>query len=210
MDKKSEFISERYMASWKKYDCEAVASLVAKREKLDSRETQLLSELEFIRDEKRRTIYLIAVLEGKENADNLTYSELPEQLGKNGDSNERAPNEGVRCGRTTLTDIADCPSQRQAMYVIAEKNDGLLELNRAAELVMAAGMSKSNVRTVSASLHNYLSNNDDFEWIAPSRFRLKSAEEIELTTGEEIALEAQKNKKVGKSPTVPQASKNAA
>ena len=39
MSKKSEFISEEYIASWKKYDCEAVASLVAKREALDSRNT---------------------------------------------------------------------------------------------------------------------------------------------------------------------------
>ena len=210
MSKNSEFISERYIASWKKYDCEAVASLAAKREELDSHETQLLSELEFIRDEKKRTIHLIAALEGKESTDNFAYSELPEQLGKNSDSNEHDPNEDVKCGRATVADIADCPSQRQAMYVIAEKNDGTLKLNRAAELVMAAGMSKSNVRTVSASLHNYLSNNDDFDWIGPSEFRLKSAEEIELTTGEEMALEAQKNKKEGKLPTVSQVSKDAA
>ena len=96
------------------------------------------------------------------------------------------------------------------MYVVAELNDGVVDLNRAAELVIAAGMSKSNSRTVSASLHNYLSNNPDFEWTAPSTFRLKYAEEIELTTGEEMALEAQKNKEEGKLPTVSQVLKDAA
>ena len=210
MSKKSEFISEEYIASWKKYDCEAVASLVAKREALDSRKTELLSELDFIIEETKRTNQAISVLEGEGSVDMVASSELSEQTDEISDSKEHDPKEETRCGRATVADIADCPSQRQAMYVIAEKNDGTLKLNRAAELIMAAGMSKSNVRTVSASLHNYLSNNDDFEWIGPSEFRLKYAEEFELTTGEEMALEAQKNKKEGKSPTVSQMSKDAA
>ena len=73
------------------------------------------------------------------------------------------------------------------MYIIGELNDGIIELNDAAALVVAAGMSQTNTRTVSATLHNYMSNHDDFEWIGPSRFRLKSHDEIELTTGDEMA-----------------------
>ncbi len=89
---------------------------------------------------------------------------------------------------------------------------GIVELNDAAALVVAAGMSKTDVRTVSASLHNFMSNHHDFEWIGPSQFRLKSAEEeeIELTTGEEMALEARKNKKESESPTVSKVSKDVA
>ena len=193
VNKKFEFISEKTIASLKKYDHEAAASLLAKCEELDACETHLLSELDFIRETKRRTVYAIAVLEGESDVDKLVSSES-EPIEKNSDSEGPDANEEVMCGRATIHDIIDSPSQRQAMYVIAEKNDGILELNGAAELVMAAGMSKSNVRTVSASLHNYLSNNGDFEWIAPSQFRLKSSDEIELTTGEEMA-QAERNGK---------------
>ena len=192
MSKKVILITEEDIATWRELDRKAVASLSAKCKKLESLESQVLSQLELIRGEKERTICAIAVLEGEESIDGLASAELSDRTEEIGESGERDPNEDVRCGRATIQDIAGCPSQRQAMYVIAERNDGIVDLNQAAALVMAAGMSRSsNARTVSASLHNYLSNNSDFEWFAPSRFRLKSAEEIELTTGDEMALAEQ-------------------
>ena len=54
------------------------------------------------------------------------------------------------------------------MYRIAKKNDGIVDLNPASALVVAAGMSKTTARAVTGTLHNYLSNSEDFEWIAPS------------------------------------------
>ena len=102
----------------------------------------------------------------------------------------------IMCGEATVSDLDGCPSQRRAMYIIGEINNGIIELNDAASLVVAAGMSRTGVRTVSATLHNYMSNHDDFEWIGPSRFRLKSEDEAELTTGDEMAQAEQNSRRV--------------
>ena len=104
--------------------------------------------------------------------------------------------EEIVCGKATISDLDGCPSQRSAMYIIGEINDGIIELNNAAALVVAAGMSKTGVRTVSATLHNFMSNHDDFEWIGPSKFRLKAEDEAELTTGDEMAQAEQNSRRV--------------
>lgn len=210
MNERANFVSEEVIDFWRKYDEEILASLLAKDAELESVENKLRPQLAAIKDEREKTAYLISLLKEEESTE---ITEVPIFSGERVNGHVKlkgdAVDEEVVCGNATLSDLMGCPSQRRAMYVIAEKNGGIVELNDAAKLVIAAGMSKSNWRTVSASLHNYLSHNDDFQWTSPSRFRLKSAEEVELTTGEEMVLEAQKNKKESESPTVSKVSKDA-
>ena len=191
MTERTDFVSEEEMASWKQYDRKAIAPLMAKLAKLESRETELLSQLTPIRAEKEKTEYWISLLKGEEVAEMTEMTEFHSVAGErvNGyvePEANNADNELV-CGNATLSDLVGCPSQRKAMYIVAEKNGGIIELNAAAALVVAAGMSKTDVRTVSATLHNFMSNHNDFEWIGPSRFRLSPDDEHELTTGDEMA-----------------------
>ena len=197
MTKRNGYVSEETLASWRKYDKEAIASLKAKDAKLESRENELLSELAPIRAEREKTLFWISLLKGEESV------EIPKLLlkqdqrtNRNTEPDESSDDEEIVCGRATISDLDGCPSQRKAMYVIGEINDGIIELNDAAALVVAAGMSKTGVRTVSATLHNFMSNHDDFEWIGPSRFRLTLDDDSELTTGDEMAQAERDSRRV--------------
>ena len=76
------------------------------------------------------------------------------------------------CGNATVDDIVNCKTQRECLYVIASKNDSNLDLNPAADLVIAAGKSQGMRSTVVSTLHHFMSNSDDWEWVSPSQFRL--------------------------------------
>ena len=76
------------------------------------------------------------------------------------------------CGIATVDDILDCETQRECLYVIARKNDSSLDLNPAADLVIAAGKSQGMRSTVVSTLHHFMSHSDDWEWVSPSNFRL--------------------------------------
>ena len=195
VNEKSNFVSEEDTASWRKYDEEAITSLMAKLAKLESHETELLSQLTPVRAEKEKTEYWISLLKGKEMG---KMRKVPlfsgERVNGHVESKENVAEEEVICGNTTLSDIAGCPSQRKAMYIVGEMNGGVIDLNQAAALVVAAGMSKTDVRTVSATLHNFMSNHDDFEWTGPSKFRLRTDDDPEPTTGDEMA-QAERNRR---------------
>ena len=195
MTERTDFVSEEDKASWKKYDKEAIASLMAKLAKLESKEDELLSQLTPIRAEREKTELWISLLNGEQMMD---MTEVPmfsdERVNGHVKSKENVAEDEVVCGNTRLKDLAGCPSQRRAMYIVGEMNGGIVDLNQAAALVVAAGMSKTNVRTVSATLHNFMSNSPDFEWTSPSLFRLRSGDDPELTTGEEM-VQAERNGK---------------
>ena len=182
------FVPEEDPASWRRYDEDAIASLMDKLKELDAEENVLVPRLTSIRAEREKTEFWISLLRG-EDVEEIPKSLLKQDERANGNSELGDSNveEEIVCGRATISDLDGCPSQRKAMYVIGEINDGIIELNDAAALVVAAGMSKTGVRTVSATLHNFMSNHDDFEWIGPSQFRLKSEDETEFTTGDEMA-----------------------
>lgn len=76
------------------------------------------------------------------------------------------------CGNAIVDDIVDCKTQRECLYVIARKNDCDLDLNPAADLVIAAGKSRGMRTTVVSTLHHFMTNSDDWEWVGPSQFRL--------------------------------------
>ena len=75
-------------------------------------------------------------------------------------------------GAATVKDIAHCRTQREAGYVIAEINDGHIDLKSAARVIKAAELSKGMVETVVSSLHNFMSHSSDWNYTGPSRFEL--------------------------------------
>jgi hypothetical protein len=154
---------------------------MALEDRLSSHITELISTKTYVESEIEKTRFALAVYEDDaKTADSLTTV-------KRHDSTEDVKDE-LFCGKTRVSDIKDCETQREALYIIARMNDGSLHLNSAAGLIVAAGLSKATPRSVSGNLHTYLSNNNDFDWVGPSQFRLKSDNDDELTTGEEMVL----------------------
>ena len=86
---------------------------------------------------------------------------------------------GPISGVATVQDIAHCRTQREASYVIAEKNGGPIDLKSAALVIKAAGLSKGMVGTVVSSLHNFMSYSGDWVYSGPSKFQLVAAQEAE-------------------------------
>ena len=82
-------------------------------------------------------------------------------------------------GAATVQDIAHCRTQREASYIIAGKNGGPIDLKSAAKVIKAAGLSKGMVGTVVSSLHNFMSNSNDWRYFGPSKFRLVAGQEAE-------------------------------
>ena len=80
-------------------------------------------------------------------------------------------------GTATVRDITHCSTQREAARVIAEVNDGDIDLKSAARVIAAAGLSKGLVSTIVSSLHNFMSNSADWGYSGPSKFRLVSGQE---------------------------------
>ena len=125
--------SEEDLASWRRYDEDAIASLMDKLTELDAEENVLVPRLTSIRAEREKTEFWISLLKGEES------EEIPKLLLKqeemtNGNTqpDESSDEEEIVCGRATISDLDGCPSQRKAMYVIGEINDGIIELNDAA------------------------------------------------------------------------------
>ena len=67
---------------------------------------------------------------------------------------------------------------------IAAHTDGVINATKAAELIIAAGVSKAKKRSLTSSLYKALIHSDDWERIAPGTFKLKVAindEDISIT-----------------------------
>ena len=155
---------------------EVLKSLQGRYETLDSIEREIIASLPSIKREKEKLKGAISALKGDSDS------------GDKEDGDTDSPGTAVvTCGNATVNDIKG-HSQRRAMYVIAGKNDGLLPLNNAVDLVVAAELNKGTRKSSLSTLHHYLSNNPDFEWISPSTFRLLMGEDDpDSTTGEEWA-----------------------
>ena len=83
----------------------------------------------------------------------------------------------------------DCKTQPECLYVIARKNGGFLDVNAAADLIIAAGKSARMRSTVISTTHNYMSESADWQKIAPSKFRLIECEESPVITDPETAIQ---------------------
>ena len=78
----------------------------------------------------------------------------------------------VRHGSTTAEDIAGCKTQREALYELAKRNQGIVKVTDAAKLIKEAGLSEGKPSSIGATLHNFMSSSDDWEWAAPGAFRI--------------------------------------
>ena len=81
-------------------------------------------------------------------------------------------------GAATVKDIEHCGTQREAAYVIAEINNGDIDLKTAAHVIKAVGLSKGMLNTVVSSLHNFMSHSKDWRYSGPSRFELVARREV--------------------------------
>ena len=75
-------------------------------------------------------------------------------------------------GKATVEDIRGCPSQRAAARIIAEKSGGEVHLNSAAKVIHAAGLAKGRLKTINSSLHSFMTNSDEWEYVRENTFRL--------------------------------------
>lgn len=155
---------------------ENVSKLRSRYDDLKTLRAEMFHHLPLIEDEMVGTLRAISELTGEEFVHPFKQEPSPEKL------------DVPRSGRATVEDIKGCKTQRRAMYIIGEINDGIVELNSAVDLIMAARMNKGTRKSSLSTLHHFMSTSDDFEWIAPSKFRLTLGKEAELTTGDEMVF----------------------
>ena len=75
----------------------------------------------------------------------------------------------------TALDIKHCETQPEALRTYAKLNDGLVNVTKAGDLIIQAGLSKGKRASVHSTLHNFMTRrNDEWEWVEPGLFRLKS------------------------------------
>ena len=93
------------------------------------------------------------------------------------------------CGGATVADILECGTQPECLYVIAGKNKGFLDVNSAADLIIAAGKSKGRRSTVISTAHHFMSESADWQKVAPSKFKLIEYKEAPVDDSSETAIE---------------------
>ena len=72
-------------------------------------------------------------------------------------------------------DIIDCKTQRAALEKIASMSQGIVRTGEAADLILAAELSKGTKATVVATSHRTMTEDEQsWTWIAPGTFRRNS------------------------------------
>ena len=79
--------------------------------------------------------------------------------------------DGVVHGRTRPEDIKGCQTQIEAARLMAIRNDGILLLTPASNMILAARLSEGKLSSVRSSLHNRMSTSDEWEYLEPGKFR---------------------------------------
>lgn len=74
--------------------------------------------------------------------------------------------------RRVEPDFTGCRTQREALCRIAQHNSGVVRGKDAGDLIADAGPSKAKKSSLVATIHNYLSSNQDWDWQAPGVFSL--------------------------------------
>ena len=77
-------------------------------------------------------------------------------------------------GTVRVEDIRGCASQRDALRYIAHRNNGVVRLNGAVDLIMEAGLTSGKRSSLRASLYNYVNDSNDWEFVDRGVFRLLS------------------------------------
>ena len=105
-------------------------------------------------------------------SDEITEEPVVESPGSNSIEEDQSWDSGPVSGVATVADIAHCITQREAAYVIAKLNGGVVDLNTAAVMIKAAGLSKGMVSTVLSSLHHFMTHAPQWVYVGPSTFEI--------------------------------------
>ena len=129
---------------------------------------ELLAQLRSEREQlKKRMREELAALEDKINAVETTLALLT-----------RAPAApGAPKPHVTAADLAGSRSQMDALKRIAGLGDGMVNASEAARLLLEAGMAKGKLRNVVAHIYKLLKGSDEWEWVSPGNFRLRSEQQ---------------------------------
>ena len=99
------------------------------------------------------------------------------QQAMNGYSGWRAQHpvdEIVKQPQVVADDIARCSGQNEALVVIAKKSNGFVKSRRAGQLLMDAGLTKSqDINAAGATAYRRLTEHQDFTYHEPGLFRYK-------------------------------------
>ena len=69
--------------------------------------------------------------------------------------------------------IANTRTQPEALKALAEQNQGIVNVTKAADFLIRAGRATGKRRNLVSSLYTSLRNDDEWEWASPGNFRLK-------------------------------------
>ena len=151
---------------------EFIDLLREERDRLAEEESQIQKRLTAVRQELRAITTLIDLRESATGGESK-QTELSGGM-RNGAyiDNVAEGDPGSMQVEVGVEDILDCKTQREALYVIAQKAGGVVDANEAGDLIIAAGKSKGQRSTVISTAHRYMSTNPHFTKIGPSRFQL--------------------------------------
>jgi len=73
-----------------------------------------------------------------------------------------------------IPEIAQARTQPEALKIIARQHKGIINVTNSADVLIRAGRAKGKRRNLIASLHTHLKGSEEWEWVSPGNFRLKS------------------------------------
>ena len=84
----------------------------------------------------------------------------------------REPSDGNGRHRVvTVMDIQGCKTQRDIARRYAELSGGTVKVNAVAKLVRDTKRWGAKFGSLQSTVHNFLSNSDEWEWVEPGTFR---------------------------------------
>ena len=88
----------------------------------------------------------------------------------------RSEDESMQVGNVAIDDLKECKSQRDALYLIATANGGVVNATEAGKLIFRSGLSRGKQKSVISTAHRFLTDSEDWDWVGAGTFRLKSSE----------------------------------
>jgi hypothetical protein len=76
-----------------------------------------------------------------------------------------------------LVAIAKAKSHRDAIKLMAEQNNGIVNVTKAGDVLIRAGRANSKRRNLISGIHHILTHNNEWEKVSPGNFRLKTMSE---------------------------------
>jgi hypothetical protein len=73
-----------------------------------------------------------------------------------------------------LVSIAKAKSHREAIKLMAEQNNGIINVTKAGETLIRAGRANSKRRNLISGIHHILTHSEEWEKVSPGNFKLKT------------------------------------